>query len=158
MTPPKPPQITGKRGRKPNITSRLAEAIELMLSGECKTQKEAAERLGMDRPYLCKALQKPHVVEYIRRRIEQRMRSIGAIKASATLERLAHAAESEYVQESASRHVLAIAGVRAKGDGQTGGGGGVTVKVVLHHHDPASLVPPTIDVTPTRAPNVHSDD
>lgn len=60
-------------------------------------------------------------------------------------------AESEYVQLDASKHVLAIAGIKPKEQGAAGGGR-VSVTFNLQHARPA------IDVTPRAVTITHSSD
>jgi hypothetical protein len=50
------------------ITARVKRAIELMATGECKLIKDAAEKVGLARESLGRALAKPHVIEHMRQR------------------------------------------------------------------------------------------
>ena len=46
------------------ITKKVRAAIDLMVSGECKQIKDAAEKVGLARESLSRALSKPHVAEH----------------------------------------------------------------------------------------------
>ena len=50
------------------ITARVRRAVDLMATGECKTQLDAATRVGLARESLSRALAKPHVMEHMRQR------------------------------------------------------------------------------------------
>jgi hypothetical protein len=66
------------------VSKRIAEAVRLLLTGECKTQKAAAERVGMNETYLSEALRKPHVQVFIERRTRETIAN-GTMRASARL-------------------------------------------------------------------------
>jgi hypothetical protein len=65
------------------ITKKVRAAIGLMVSGECKTQTEAAEKVGLARESLSRALSKPHVHEHLRQQTVRRL-SIAAAGAGHT--------------------------------------------------------------------------
>jgi hypothetical protein len=50
------------------ITAKVRRAVDLMATGECKKITEAAERVGLARESLSRALAKPHVIEHMRQR------------------------------------------------------------------------------------------
>lgn len=122
--------VTKKKERKPS--KKVKDAIELLLSGECIHQKDAAQKVGMAPESLCKALKRPNVKRLIQQRVNQRVSSLGLLTATATLERLARAANSETVQADVSKHIQAIAGVKPTRDGSSQGSGGITLNVVLN--------------------------
>ena len=105
-----------KPEKKQRISKRLADAIELLATGECKTQKIAAERVGLNVQYLCQALAKPHVRVFIEQRARQTI-AAGAMRASARLIQLVDAT-SEHVSADVSKHVLACAGIKPSSDAQ----------------------------------------
>jgi hypothetical protein len=99
------------------ISKRLRQAIDLLVTGECKTQKAAAERLKLAPETLSRALREHHVLSYI----EQQTRVVlsrSQAPAAATLIRLATDAASEHVQKDAAIHLLAMAGHKPKADAQ----------------------------------------
>jgi hypothetical protein len=96
--------------RERRVSKRIAEVIRLLLTGECKTQKAAAERVGVNVTYLSEVLQKPHVRVFIERRTRETIAN-GTLRASARLVELIDAG-SEHVSADVSKHVLAIAGIK----------------------------------------------
>jgi hypothetical protein len=90
------------------ISKRIAEVVRLLLTGECKTQKAAAERVGMNVSYLSEVLRKPHVQVFIERRTRETIAN-GTLRASARLVELLDAT-SEHVSLDASKHMLALNG------------------------------------------------
>lgn len=128
--PPKP----AKRER---IPPRLAEAIRLLETGECKTQVAAAQRVGMNATYLCEALKKPKIQAFIARKRAENI-SLGALSASYQLPALVHA-ESEHIRFKASERLL-----EQSGDLRVANGGH-SVNVNVSTHLSAGYV---IDLTP----------
>jgi hypothetical protein len=117
---------TGKRVR---IPPKIAKAVQLLLTGECKTQKAAAERVGLNASYLCEALTKPKIQAFIARETRRTIQS-GAMRASARLLELVDAS-SEHVSLDASKHVLAIEGIKPPNEGQVNVNVGVSVGYVI---------------------------
>jgi hypothetical protein len=108
----KPTQELTSTDQKPirerRVSPRIAEVVRLLLTGECKTQKAAAERVGMNVTYLSEALKKPHVQVFIARRTRETIAN-GTLRASARLVELLDAS-SEHVSLDASKHMLALNG------------------------------------------------
>ena len=77
--------------RERRVSKRIAEVVRLLLTGECRTQKAAAERVGMNAGYLSEALKKPHVRVFIERRTRETIAN-GTLRASARLVELLDAA------------------------------------------------------------------
>lgn len=130
MSADTPAKTTKRKPRPPS--KKVITAVELLLTGQAKTQIEAAEKVGMANESLCRALKRENVKELIHKRVNEQMRSIGLLKATATLERLATEANSETVQADVSKHIQAIAGVKPTRDGSSQGSGGITLNVVLN--------------------------
>lgn len=137
------PKNKNGTGRDPQPPSKkLLAAIDAMMSGNAKTQAEAAEIAGMAAESLSRALKKKHVIELIQERVRNQLKTVGVLKATANLERLALQADSEYVQADCTKHILAIAGVRGTADGsRTGGGagGGIHLNIVLNGQSAAQI-------------------
>jgi hypothetical protein len=146
----KPQKLTttdAKPTRERRVSRRLAEAIRLLLTGECKTHKAAAERVGLNYTHLCEALRKPHVRVFIERRTRETI-SDGTLRASARLLELIDAS-SEHVSLDASKHMLALNGH------QPPAGPGTQVNINFRAGWVIDLSPEpgeTIDVTPSIAP------
>jgi hypothetical protein len=115
--------------KRVRIPPKIAKAVHLLLTGECKTQKAAAERVGMNASYLCDALTKPKIQAFIARETRRNIQN-GAIRASARLMELVDA-QSEHVSLDASKHVLAIEGIRPPDQGQVSVNVGVSVGYVI---------------------------
>ena len=106
-------QISAKPKR---IAPRIRQVVELLVSGECKTQKAAAERAGLHPDYVCRELKKPQVRVFIERSARESI-AAGTMRASARLVELLDAG-SEHVSLDASKHMLAIAGIKPTADAQ----------------------------------------
>lgn len=104
------PSTLPELGKRERIPPKIAAAVRLLVSGECKTQKLAAERVGMNATYLCEALTKPKIQAFIARETRKTITQ-GTMRASARLLELVDAA-SEHVSLDASKHVLAIEGIK----------------------------------------------
>jgi pantoate kinase len=98
------------------IPRRIAEVVNLLVTGECKTIKAAAERTGMHPNYVSGALKKPEIQVFIERAARQTITN-GLMRASARVNELVDAG-SEHVSLDASKHVLAIAGIKPAQDAQ----------------------------------------
>lgn len=137
---PIPPQPVKERP----ISKRLRKVIDLLVSGECKTQKAACVRVNMHPDHVCRELKKPQVQAFIARRTRETI-SAGTMRASARLVELLDAA-SEHVSLDASKHVLAIEGIRPPDQGQVSVNVGVSVGYVVDWSGGAPQQP-VIDVT-----------
>jgi hypothetical protein len=103
--------------RERRVSKRIAEVVRLLLTGECKTQKAAAARVGMNETYLSEALRKPHIRMFVERRTRETIAN-GTLRASARLVELLDAG-SEHVSLDASKHLLAIEGIKPSADPST---------------------------------------
>lgn len=134
-----PQRAPAKRERAPNgrVSPRIAKAIRLLESGECRSQNAAAARANISASALSEALQKPHVQAFIARRRRSNI-AVASIRASHRIAELIDAS-SEHVSLDASKHVLAIEGVRPSED----------AKIVNNINVMAGYV---IDLSPTLSP------
>jgi hypothetical protein len=106
-------QINVKPAR---IAPRIRQVVDLLVTGECKTQKAASERVGLHPDYVCRELKKPQVRVFIAQRARETI-ARGTMRASARLVELLDAS-SEHVSLDASKHMLAIAGIKPTADAQ----------------------------------------
>ena len=139
------PQVEPKPAKPRKISPRVRHAVELMLSGECKTKKDAAQRAKLSRERLSRAMKESHVVSYI----EQQTRVALAqsqVPAAATLFRLLDQASSEHVQKDVAMHLLAIAGHKPKQDAQVSVNIDIKAGYVIDLTDQPKA-PTVIDVT-----------
>ena len=131
--------------RTRRISKRLRQAIDLLVSGECKTQKAAAQRLKMAPETISRALRESHVLTYM----EQQTRialSRSQAPAAATLIRLATDAASEHVQKDAAIHLLNMAGHKPRQDAQVAVNIEIKAGYVIDISEDKPS-PPIIDVT-----------
>lgn len=136
---PVPAKVTRERP----ISKRIRKVIGLLISGECKTQKAACERTGMNADHVSRELAKPRIQAFIASE-SRRTIARGTMRASARLIELLDAS-SEHVSLDASKHVLAIEGIKPPEQGQVSVNVGVSVGYVidLSGKQPAPVV--TID-------------
>jgi hypothetical protein len=109
------PAIASGNARKPTtarkqerIPKRIRQAVELILSGECKTQKAAAIRVGITPEHLCKMLKRTATQSFIREKTSAALAS-GQMPAARKLIELIDA-ESENVALQAAVQVLKTQG------------------------------------------------
>jgi hypothetical protein len=98
------------------IPKRIRQVVELLVTGECTTQKAASERVGLHPDYVCRSLKAPQVRVFIERRARETI-AAGMMRASARLNELVDAT-SEHVSFDATKHVLALAGIKPVADAQ----------------------------------------
>ena len=127
---------------KPRIGRKLADAIEALLTGEAKTQVEAAAIAGMNRSQLCRALKKPHVLSYIDQQIDKSFGGPGKLAAASRMLRLVDAG-SEQIAFNAADRVLRIAGVDSKSE-RALVGAGIALQIVFKHHAPSGNGQPEV--------------
>jgi hypothetical protein len=96
------------------ISKRVRRAIDLMVSGDCKQIKEAAEKVGLARESLSRALSAPHVAEHLRQKVLRHL-AIAAARAGAVKGELLDS-DSEIVRDRASSFVLGLAGIRPEAE------------------------------------------
>jgi len=92
------------------ISKRVRAAIDLMVSGECKKIVDAAEKVGLARESLSRALSTPHVAEHLRQKVLRHL-AIAAARAGSTKVELLDSA-NEMARDRASSFVLGLAGIQ----------------------------------------------
>jgi hypothetical protein len=103
-TPPPAVPLPPKR-----ISKKVRAAIDAMVSGDCKQIKEAAEKVGLARESLSRALSTPHVAEHLRQKVIRHL-SIAAARAGAVKVDLLDS-NNEMVRDRASTFVLGLADI-----------------------------------------------
>jgi phage terminase small subunit len=91
------------------IPEKTRRAIELLATGKCKTQTEAAVAVGTTRETLCRNLAKPHILEFMRQRA-MRTIAMAAGRAAEVKAELLDCADN-MVRDRASSFVLGTAGI-----------------------------------------------
>lgn len=103
-----------KPNKPPRIPRAIAQAIELILTGAVTTQKAAAERVNITPEHLSRMLSRDHVRVFVDRRARQTI-AAGQMRASSRLVELVDAG-SEHVSLDATKHLLAISGIKPQVD------------------------------------------
>jgi hypothetical protein len=62
-TQPAPAEPIAQR----RISKKVRSGIEFMVSGDCKTIKDAAEKAGLSREHFTRELSKPRIAEHLRK-------------------------------------------------------------------------------------------
>jgi hypothetical protein len=130
------PDVPAKAAR---ISAKLRQAINLFVSGECTKITEAAERVGLARESLGRALDRPHVIAYLQMRTRRRLELLAA-RAGAVKGDLLDS-PNEMVKDRASSFILGIAGIVPATDPQSARPGdhqqpGIQI-VIVHRLEPA---------------------
>jgi hypothetical protein len=92
------------------ISAKVRAAIGYMVNGDCKKICEAAEKVGLARESLSRALSTPHVAEHLRQKVLRHL-AIAAARAGATKVDLLDSG-NEMVRDRASSFVLGLAGIQ----------------------------------------------
>jgi hypothetical protein len=121
----------------------MRHAIDL-ISRKGITQREAAKQAGLHEQHLCRALKEPHVRVFIARSALENIQ-IGVLRASKRVLELVDA-ESEHVSLDASKHVLAIEGIKPRADAQVSVNIDIKAGWVIDLREPEERQP-MIDVT-----------
>src|SRR6266478_2854657 len=95
------------------ISKKVRAAIDAMVSGDCKKICDAAEKVGLARESLSRALSTPHVAEHLRTKVLRHL-GIAAARAGATKVELLDSV-SEIARDRASSFVLGLAGIQPAG-------------------------------------------
>jgi len=91
------------------ITPKLRKALHLLETGECSTQRAAAERAGMSEFQLSRRLREPQIQMFIARRRSENI-AVGSLRASRRFVQLIDAS-SEHVAAQVSERILKSEGV-----------------------------------------------
>jgi hypothetical protein len=91
------------------ISKKVRAAIDIMVSGDAKTIREAAEKVGLARESLSRALSTPHVAEHLRMKV-LRFLAMSAARAGAVKVDLLDS-DNAIARDRASSFVLGLAGI-----------------------------------------------
>jgi hypothetical protein len=97
-------------GPPKRISKKVRAAIDAMVSGECKTIKETAEKVGLARESLSRALSTPHVAEHLRTKVLRSL-AMAAARAGAVKVDLLDS-DNAIARDRASSFVLGLAGIQ----------------------------------------------
>ena len=101
-----------KTDRKERISPRVRQAIESILNGTARSQRQAARECGLSEEHLCRALKKPQVRAFYERRTQTLASAIP--KAAGVLVHLMENGQSEHVRKDVATHILSSAGIIVK--------------------------------------------
>jgi hypothetical protein len=97
------------------ISKRMQQALN-HLATKGVNQREAAKLAGISEYHLSRELKKPQIQVFIARRARQNIQ-LGVLRASARINELVDG-DSEHVSLDASKHILAIEGIKPRADAQ----------------------------------------
>jgi hypothetical protein len=144
-TSPSAAQKPPKPDKPLRISKALRQALNLLASGECKTQKAAAERAGLSEQHMSRMLNRAEIQVFIAQRARKTIAQ-GVLRASARVIELVDAS-SEHVSLDASKHILAIEGIKPVEQGTNINiTNNIAPGYVIDMRDPRDAA--TIDVTP----------
>jgi alkylated DNA nucleotide flippase Atl1 len=95
--------------KRMRISPRIQEAVRLIATGTVKTQRAAAERVGMSETHLCTMLARPQIQALIARKASETIRT-AKLRASHRLVELIDA-NSEHVAAQVSERILTSEGI-----------------------------------------------
>jgi hypothetical protein len=105
---PAPPGVeVAPSGR---ISGKVKAAIDAMVNGDCKNITAAAEKVGMARESLSRALNKPHIAEFMRQKVIRSL-AMASARAGAVKQELLDS-DNAMVRDRASSFVLGLAGIQ----------------------------------------------
>ena len=136
--------IDRRSGKPKRIPRKIANAIRLIETGEVKTVKAAAERVGLSREHLSISLGKPHIQAFLTQRSRQTI-GAGVLRASVRAVELIDAG-SEHVSADMTKHVLAIEGIKPASDTQLSVNVSVSPGYVINLNTPRTISPDRSDV------------
>ena len=110
--PPTLPTVPQKKMRKP--APRVRAAIEALVTGQCRTIKAAAQKVGVSREYLSRAFSLPHNAEALRTRALREV-ALSSGRAAARLNQLIDST-SQRVALEATKFSLGVAGIKPADD------------------------------------------
>jgi hypothetical protein len=146
-----PAEASGKlqaKAKKRRVPAKVKHAVDLLFSGECKTQKAAAERVGLTREYLNRALAQDHVNDYFTHKAKLEMRA--ALPIAIAVKAGLLGAVSEKVQSEVASEIMALGGIIApKATEHANVNVAVSVGYIVDWRG-TEQQPASIDITPGR--------
>lgn len=91
------------------ITKNIRAAIDALVIGDVKTITAAAEKVGIARETLSRALNKPHVAEYMHQKVLRHLATASARAGAVKVDLLN--SENQMVKDRASSFILGLAGI-----------------------------------------------
>jgi hypothetical protein len=129
-----------KKIRKRRISPKIVQAVELLAKGDVRTQKQAAERVGVSEEWLSTMLGRDETRVLLEQTCRKYLRT-GTVRATARLVELLDSNSSRTALE-ASKHVLGIGGISPPREGGVNisiGNDSPGYVVILRHRDDPDL-------------------
>jgi hypothetical protein len=114
--PPAVPTATTPQPRMRKPPPKVRAAIEALVTGQVRTIKAAAAKVGLSRERLSRAFSEPHVRHALRERVDREV-ALTSGRAAARLSQLIDSG-SERVAFEATRFSLGVAGIKPAADAQ----------------------------------------
>jgi hypothetical protein len=124
--------------RKERLPSRRMQQALIHLATKGVNQREAAKLSGISEFHLSRELKKPAIQAFIARKSRENIQ-LGVLRASARINELVDA-NSEHVSLDASKHVLAIEGIRPPDQAQANVNVNVSVGYVIDLSGQAKVI------------------
>lgn len=134
------------------LNRKVSRAVEMLINGEARTIKAAAEAVGLSREHVSKSLRSSRGQAFIEQRTRETL-SQSRVPAAATLLRLLDQAKSEHVQKDVATTLLAINGHRPPDRNGPVINVGVSVGYVIDLSSPRDGAPHVINATVSGAPD-----
>jgi predicted DNA-binding protein (UPF0251 family) len=128
-----------KTAKEPRLSKRVRQAIDL-LGRKDITQRDAAKQAGISEFHLSRVLKLPQIQVFIARSARRNIQ-LGVLRASNRVLELVDA-ESEHVSLDASKHVLAIEGIKPTADAQLSVNIDIKAGFVIDISEPAQAMKP----------------
>ncbi|MGB6283756.1 MAG: hypothetical protein WBG18_04950 [Xanthobacteraceae bacterium] len=112
--PPAVPATTTPRPKTRKPPPKVRAAIEALVTGQCKTIKAAAAKVGLSRERLSRAFSEPHNAEALRTRAAREV-ALSSGRAAARLHQLIDST-SQRVALEATKFSLGVAGIKPADD------------------------------------------
>jgi hypothetical protein len=116
IAPPAVPATTTPQPKMRKPPARVRAAIEALVTGQVRTIKAAAAKVGLSRERLSRAFSEPHVRHALRERVDREV-ALTSGRAAARLGQLIDSG-SERVAFKATRFSLGVAGIKPAADAQ----------------------------------------
>jgi hypothetical protein len=123
-TPALPTTTPQPKMRKP--PPKVRAAIEALVTGQAKTIKAAAEKVGLTRERLSRAFSEPHIAEALRTRAAREV-ALSSGRAAARLNQLIDST-SQRVALEATKFSLGVAGIKPVADANVSVNVGIELK------------------------------
>jgi hypothetical protein len=142
------------------ISKKIRNAVVLLVSGECRTVKAAAERVKLSRSHLSRSLHEPHIRAFAERELAKTI-GTAQLRAASVMANLMDSARSEHVKKDASEFFLGLAGHVVRRDAAPAINIGVNIEpgyyINLEARQPSEEPAPPSDSKPASGRTIEHD-